>query len=397
MTTMMKKLGTAALAAVLFTISAAGAAAFATSVRDDRVETTGLSATTGSSGDIPAFLKGKVHDASAGTASLEKKIDQARADFAKSGGGTVFFAAYEFVSRTRFRHGSYTGPVSGFTVGSKEARIRIEDKGRGNKTVSVDGEVKDAAAPAGMLLLYDTAKGAAVRDVGLLDLDQTYEFSDAPVYWLGRADGGDSIGVLEKSFDATKDDAHVLDALIFSIGCHDGPQARVFLKKTALGPREAKIREKAVFWIGNAGDAVALSDLKEIYAKERTESVKKQIIFAMQLSKRSEAVEELIRIARQDASTELRKQAIFWIGQKASAECVKALKDIVDAPDGEKALKDQAVFAISQLPKDKSVPMLIDLAKANKSVEVRKKAIFWLGQSGDPAALKFFEDILLKK
>jgi hypothetical protein len=37
MTTLKKKLGTAALAAVLFTISAAGTAAFATSVRDDRV------------------------------------------------------------------------------------------------------------------------------------------------------------------------------------------------------------------------------------------------------------------------------------------------------------------------------------------------------------------------
>jgi len=76
---------------------------------------------------------------------------------------------------------------------------------------------------------------------------------------------------------------------------------------------------------------------------------------------------------------------------------VKALKDIVDAPEGESGLKDQAVFAISQLPKEKSVPMLIDLAKANKNPSVRKKAIFWLGQTGDPAALKFFEDILLKK
>jgi hypothetical protein len=41
--------------------------------------------------------------------------------------------------------------------------------------------------------------------------------------------------------------------------------------------------------------------------------------------------------------------------------------------------------------------MLIDIAKTNKSASLRKKAIFWLGQSGDPAALRFFEDILLKK
>ena len=54
-------------------------------------------------------------------------------------------------------------------------------------------------------------------------------------------------------------------------------------------------------------------------------------------------------------------------------------------------------FAISQLPKERSVPMLVDIARSNKSPSVRKKAIFWLGQSGDPAAIKFFEEILLKK
>ena len=94
---------------------------------------------------------------------------------------------------------------------------------------------------------------------------------------------------------------------------------------------------------------------------------------------------------------ELRKNAVFWLGQKASAESAKALTDIVNSAAEEDPIKDQAVFAISQLPKDKSVPLLIDIARKNKSASVRKKAIFWLGQSGDPAALAFFEEILLKK
>ncbi len=382
MITMKKKLGTAALAAVLFTIGAAG---------------TALVAGAAGAGEIPAFLKGKVRDASAGGATIERKIDQARADAAKAGGGTAFFTAYEFMSRTRFHRNYYNGPAEGYAVGTKDARIRIEDKGRGINSVSVNGEEKDAPTPTGLLLLFDPAKGAGVQDVNPLDLDQTYEFADTPVYWLGRAENPESSAFLEKSFDAVKDDAHILDNLIFAISSHEGPQARAFLKKTAVGSRPGKIREKAIFWLGNAGDAQSLADLKEIYAKEQDGTVKKQIIFAIQLSKQKDATEELIRIAKQDSSQDVRKQAVFWLGQKASAECVKALKDIVDSPDSESGLKDQAVFAISQLPKDKSVPMLIDLAKANKNPSVRKKAIFWLGQSGDPAALKFFEDVLLKK
>jgi hypothetical protein len=374
MTTQHSKILPAALAAVII-LGAAGAAA----------------------GQIPGFLKGKARDLSGAAGPLDRKIEQARTDAAKAGGSAAYFAAYEFLSRTKIHRGNYSGPADGYTVGTKDARIRIEDKGRGKNSVSVDGEEKEAASPAGMLLLFDGSKGAAVQDVSLLDLDQTYEFGDAPVYWMGRVENAESSGFLEKSFDAVKDDAHVLDTLIFSIYCHEGPQARAFLKKTAVGPRPGKVREKAIFWLGNAGDAQALADLKEIYAKEQNGSVKKQIIFAIQLSKQKEAVEELIRIAKQDSSQDVRKQAVFWLGQKASAECVKALKDIVEAPDTESGLKDQAVFAISQLPKDKSVPMLIDLAKGNKNPSVRKKAVFWLGQSGDPAALKFFEDILLKK
>jgi len=69
----------------------------------------------------------------------------------------------------------------------------------------------------------------------------------------------------------------------------------------------------------------------------------------------------------------------------------------VEGQDEDVGVKESAVFAIGQLPKDEAVPMLIDIAKTNKNPKVRKQAIFWLGQTGDAEALKFFEDILLKK
>jgi len=43
------------------------------------------------------------------------------------------------------------------------------------------------------------------------------------------------------------------------------------------------------------------------------------------------------------------------------------------------------------------VPKLIEVARSHRSPEVRKQAMFWLGQSHDPRAIQFFEDILLKK
>jgi len=59
-------------------------------------------------------------------------------------------------------------------------------------------------------------------------------------------------------------------------------------------------------------------------------------------------------------------------------------------------VRHHAVFAISQLPKERSVPILINLVKTHKSREVRKKAMFWLTQTGDPRALDLIEEILAR-
>ena len=40
------------------------------------------------------------------------------------------------------------------------------------------------------------------------------------------------------------------------------------------------------------------------------------------------------------------------------------------------------------------MPLLIDVAKNNRDLAVRRKALFWLGQSKDPRALDFFAQVL---
>ncbi len=59
-------------------------------------------------------------------------------------------------------------------------------------------------------------------------------------------------------------------------------------------------------------------------------------------------------------------------------------------------IKKQAVFALSQLPEETGTPLLLKIARRNPQPQVRKEAIFWLGQSGDPRALDLFDEILLK-
>jgi HEAT repeat protein len=59
-------------------------------------------------------------------------------------------------------------------------------------------------------------------------------------------------------------------------------------------------------------------------------------------------------------------------------------------------VRETAVFALSQRPRDEGVPALITIAKKNPDPELRRKAIFWLGQSDDPRAIALFEELLTK-
>jgi HEAT repeat protein len=103
----------------------------------------------------------------------------------------------------------------------------------------------------------------------------------------------------------------------------------------------------------------------------------------------------LIQLARQPTvPEETRKQAVFWLGQAAGAAAARGLDSIVTDSSGELEIRKQAVFALSQRPTDEAVPALVRVARSSPSREVRKSALFWLGQSGDPRAFSLFEELL---
>jgi len=103
----------------------------------------------------------------------------------------------------------------------------------------------------------------------------------------------------------------------------------------------------------------------------------------------------LLRLARAPKVSEgARSKAIFWLGQAAGEAASTALDSIVHDNRGDREVRKKAIFALSQRSKDEGVPALIRIARANPDPELRKTALFWLGQSEDPRALDLFEEIL---
>lgn len=339
--------------------------------------------------DSPGFLKGKVFLKADPASPLEKRTAAAREDFARTGSGDLFFTAYLFPSRSTVHH-SINGSRGPFEISVSEGEVKFHGSGDCENI-----ESKDAGGPAGLLLLNSKLQ-AAVLTARLLDPEDIYEFKTVPVYWLGSTDADSSVRYLETEFDRGAE--KLRKSLVFVVSLHDTPRSHDFLRKTALGTGfTLEVRKDAVFWAGESRDGRGLDILKEVFAKAREEALRKQVVFALTLTDRREALGELIRIAKAEPDRDIRKEAIFWLGQKASQEAVGTLKEVVDKPDESEEIKESAVFAISQLPQERSVPLLVAMARSNKSLSVRKKALFWLGQTDSDAALKLFEEILLKK
>jgi HEAT repeat protein len=101
----------------------------------------------------------------------------------------------------------------------------------------------------------------------------------------------------------------------------------------------------------------------------------------------------LMNIAVNDRENiELRKKALFWAGQ--SGVGIDAIIPLY-SKISDQEMKEQVIFVLSQRGKTPAaVDKLMDIARNDKNPELRKKAIFWLGQSRDPRVQQFLIDMI---
>jgi hypothetical protein len=129
--------------------------------------------------------------------------------------------------------------------------------------------------------------------------------------------------------------------------------------------------------------------------------VANRAVFPAMLARDVVAWPTLLRIAKTTNATRRgsrKHDVIFWLGQYAAAKLAGsddpfAARGPRDGSD-EEDVKEHAVFALSQLRNGGGVEPLIEVARTNKDQRVRARALFWLGESGDPRALELFEQVL---
>ncbi|HEX4560506.1 MAG TPA: HEAT repeat domain-containing protein [Gemmatimonadales bacterium] len=171
---------------------------------------------------------------------------------------------------------------------------------------------------------------------------------------------------------------------IFIISQQHTPETEDILLGAARNDPDEEVREQAVFWLSQVGSAKATSALDSILLNSSNPDLQKKAVFALSQINSPQAAQMLRDEAeRANAPVEARADAIFWLSQQgrgANADYLRTLYGRLTDND----LKDKTIFAISQIGGADNVNWLMDLAaNGQEDVDMRKKALFWAGQSND--------------
>jgi HEAT repeat protein len=231
-----------------------------------------------------------------------------------------------------------------------------------------------------------TETASLLMNVARSDPDQ--EVREQAVFWLSQVPG--STPLLESILQGNAD-GNIKEKALFALSQQSEPKAQQILRDFALRESESdELRDKAIFWLGQRGGENT-TFLRDLFGKIKNSDLREKILFS--LSQQSGNQQWLMNVAvdpKEDM--ELRKKALFWAGQSGVAiSDMASLYDRINEPE----LKDAIIFGLSQRQSDKgAIDKLFAIAKNDKDPEMRKKAIFWLGQSRDPRVQQFLLDLI---
>ncbi len=163
-----------------------------------------------------------------------------------------------------------------------------------------------------------------------------------------------------------------------------------------VGGRARRGRDDAVD-LGEVDPVRAARTLLRIVATARERAAAEAVHGAV-IARGATVWPELLAVV-QDRSRpdEVRQDALFWVARDAAEAAVGPLSELVDAEDEDVELREHAVFAISQLPEETALPLLLDIARGHRHPEVQRAAFIWLADYDDPEVLNLFEEILVSR
>jgi len=214
---------------------------------------------------------------------------------------------------------------------------------------------------------------------------------------IGQSHDRGAIATLQDLYGSVKD-VEVRRSVISAAGNSvEEQQAFTFVLGVAKNDADWESRAAAVRQLGHFQREDAVDELMKIYKNDANVEVKRAALRALGETQSARVEDKLFEVARGDESMELRRQAIRLLGERVGKRSFDFLSTTAQSTDANAEVQVQAVRAIGERHAEESVPLLIKIAKTHPNQMVRKQAIRSLGESGDPRAVEFFKEVLMKQ
>lgn len=242
------------------------------------------------------------------------------------------------------------------------------------------------------LIAQEDAAGAEEILLETARTDPDHEVREQAVFWLSQVDTDKAVAALDSILRTTKDRS-LQEKAVFALSQHDGAFARQSLRGYAeRAELPEETREKVIFWIGQQGGKDNEGFLRALYGKLKEEGLREKVLFSVSQAGGQDNSRWLLGIAR-DSTQPLELRKKALFWAGQSDASINDLTALYASTPG-REMREQLVFVYSQRDEPGAVDKLIEIARKDPDPELRKKALFWLGQSDDPRAAKALQDVI---
>ena len=226
----------------------------------------------------------------------------------------------------------------------------------------------------------------------VLNNDPSRSVREQAVFWLGQVRTDRAQAALE-TIATSSPDLDLREKAIHALHEHgSAPAAALLLRLAESAQTPEQVREQAIFWIGQRESQENADFLRSLFAKTDSDDLREKILFSLSQMRGFGNDRWLLAIGLDTQnSADLRGHAIWTAGQAGipGSELVTVYDRLSD-PE----VKEKLIWVMSESRDRAATDKLIEIAQRDPNREMRKKALFWLGQKNDPRVRQILVDIL---
>lgn len=250
------------------------------------------------------------------------------------------------------------------------------------------------------VFLLSQKRSADVEDL-LIDVirnDPSPSVREQAVFWMGQVRTEKAAAALEEIATSSAD-VDLRAKAIHALHEQNTARGSALLRRLAENAQTPEqVRDQAIFWLGQRRSTENAEFLRSMFGRlgrgEQNDDIRKKVLFSLSQMRGVGNDRWLLGIATDTSySEEIRGHALWTAGQAGipGADLAAMYDRITDA-----AVKEKLIWVLSEAHDRVATDKLIDIAQKDRDVEMRKKALFWLGQKNDPRVRQILTDILTK-